>query len=400
MARMRKASLAIFVTLLSLTMVGEGMITVTLLWTSARMGQSPLFIGVVLCIMNIVPFLAQLLFPPMRRAVEQHPLRMIIGPRIAGAVATIWVGMAGGSSDLGTLIAVAAGLTCISFISQQCIETLMGQLTVAGMLDAGTSARLSQTALQCGVFVGNALAGILIARSGTGLVFFGIAASFASSLLLLFSAASIRMDEEAPKKSGVPLAAKPAQRHGADRPLWLLLTGMAFLAIQLSGFNFFVPLIFESRPGMSAADYGFVSAAAGVGALLATFVRFSGREYLGHAACFAVVLGDALLIQSVEMLPSIGLAFAIGFGFNLSRIRIRQGIFERLTTKQESALWGARVTLAFRGVNAGAPLLFGLLLMVGAPVAQSGGFAAIGVLSMGMAVPICLFFSKRARSHG
>lgn len=175
MTRMRTTSLAIFVTLLSLTMVGEGMITVTLVWTSAGMGQSPLFIGIVLFIMNIVPFLAQILFKPMRRAIEQHPLGMIIMPRMIGCVVASLAGMTLDASSLITLIAIAACLTFISFISQQCIETLMGQLTVTGMLDAGTSARLSQTALQSGVFVGNALAGFLIAKSGTGLVFFGIA---------------------------------------------------------------------------------------------------------------------------------------------------------------------------------------------------------------------------------
>ncbi|MCW5235764.1 MFS transporter [Verminephrobacter eiseniae] len=395
MVRMHKTSLAIFVTLLSLTMVGEGMITVTLLWTSAGMGQSPIFIGVVLFIMNMVPFLAQILFKPMRRAIEQHPLGMIIMPRMIGCVAASLAGMTLDASGLITLIAIAACLTFISFISQQCIETLMGQLTVTGMLDAGTSARLSQTALQSGVFVGNALAGILIAKSGTGWVFFGIAVSFASSLLLLFAAPWVRMGRESPAQTGAGHAAMPAQRHVSERTLWLLLAGMALLAVQLSGFNFFVPLIFESRSGTSAADYGLVSAAAGCGALLATFVRFPLRGYIGHAACSAVVIGDALVTQPVGMVLTSVFAFAIGFGFNISRIRIRQAIFERLTTKQESALWAGRVTVAFRGVSAGAPMLFGLLLMGQVPVAQSWVFAAIGVLTMGVAIPACLLFSTR-----
>lgn len=363
MPRIRRSSLVIFMTLLSLTMVGEGMITVTLLWSSASMGQSPMYIAVVLFIMNVVPFLVQFLFQPMRRAIERSPLGMIVAPRMIGCVAAILAAMNLDPSIPGVLIAIAACLTFITFISQQCIETLMGQWTVAGMLDAATSARLSQTALQSGIFIGNALAGMLIAKSGTGLVFFGIAISFASSLLLLWTAPSLSMDKKPLAETGAPHVVEANKRRGADRSLWLLLAGMAVLAVQLSGFNFFVPLIFESRPEMSAADYGAVSAAAGVGALLATFLRFSSRDYLGPAACLAVVIADVALIRSVGMASMLGFAFVIGLGFNICRIQLRQAIFERLRTAQESALWGARVTLAFRAVSAGAPLLFGLLLV-------------------------------------
>lgn len=397
MARMSEASLSVFVILLSLTMVGEGMITVTLLWTSASIGQSPFFIGTILFVMNIVPFLAQFLFKPLRRAIEHHPLGMIIVPRMIGVVATVLAGATLGVSSLSSLIAIAACLTFITFISQQCIETLMGQLTVAGMLDAGTSARLSQTALQSGVFVGNALAGILIAKAGTSYVFFGIAVSFASSLLLLLAAPSINIEQERPAGASTPHAAKLVKWHETDRALWLLLIGMGFLAVQLSGFNFFVPLVFERSTDLSAADYGMVSAAAGVGALLATFIRVSTRKYLGYIACLAVVVGDMLVTLPVGMVLTLIFAFGIGFGFNTSRIQIRQAIFERLTTKQESALWGGRVTVAFRGVSAGAPLFFGLLLADQALVTGSWIFAAIGALAMGIVLPACLFLSKRTQ---
>jgi hypothetical protein len=395
MARISKASLSAFVILLSLTMVGEGMITVTLLWTSASIGQTPLFIGTVLFVMNIVPFLAQFLFRPLRRAIEQHPLGMIIVPRMIGVVAAVLAGATLGVSSLSALIAIAACLTFITFISQQCIETLMGQLTVAGVLDAGTSARLSQTALQSGVFVGNALAGILIAKAGTNYVFFGIAVSFASSLLLLFAAPSINIEKERPVGATASHAAKPVKWSETDHSLWLLLLGMGFLAVQLSGFNFFVPLVFERSAELSAADYGMVSAAAGGGALLATFIPVSTRKYLGYIACLAVVIGDMLVTLPTGMILTLMFAFGIGFGFNTSRIQVRQAIFERLTTKQESALWGGRVTVTFRGVSAGAPLVFGLVVADQASATGSWILAAIGVLAMGVVLPACLFLSKR-----
>ncbi|MGE7368697.1 hypothetical protein ACQKKX_06435 [Neorhizobium sp. NPDC001467] len=393
----RHMTLTAFIILLSLTMVGEGMITVTLLWTSASIGQSPMFIGLVLFIMNIVPFLAQYLFEPLRRAIEDNPVHMIVVPRILGVAVAAFAGATFDSTGLISLILVASCLTFITFISQQCIETLMGQLTVAGVLDAQTSARLSQTALQTGVFVGNALAGLIIAGLGTGYVFYGIAVSFASSILLLFVAPTWTRPAVAQAKPS--LAALEVSAHKSfDPSLWILLGGMGFLAIQLSGFNFFVPLIYEGRPGHSAAVYGIISAAAGVGALVATFVRSTARSYFGYVACAAVVLGDIMVTQLTAFIPTLIFAFGIGFGFNTSRIHIRQAIFERLTSKSDSALWAARVTLAFRGMTAGAPLVFGLMLVDRSVSDNTWLFSMVGVLAMGILVPVALFLARQRQA--
>ncbi|MGG7518155.1 hypothetical protein ACQ3G6_09750 [Allorhizobium undicola] len=396
MPKFSKLTLALFVALLSLTMVGEGMITVTLLWTSASIGQSPLFIGTVLFVMNLVPFVAQLFFKPMRRAIADRPVAMIVLPRMCGVLITLFAGFTFSDTGLLSLIVVASCLTFITFISQQCIETLMGQLTVSGALDAQTSARLSQTALQTGVFVGNATAGLLIAHFGTAYVFFGIAASFASSVLLLFVAPAFHIEN-----TPAPVA-QTAQRTSitatADIGLWFLLIGMGILAVQLSGFNFFVPLIYEGRAGESAAVYGTVSAAAGVGALFATFIRSGNKTSLGYLACIAVVAGDVIVTQDLPFLYVAIAAFCIGFGFNMSRIRLRQAIFERLSSKEESAAWGGRVTLVFRSVTAGAPLAFGLLITNTATFLDNSiAFAAIGILAMGIGVPMTLLMSNQKK---
>ncbi|HBF32521.1 MFS transporter [Rhizobium sp.] len=391
----KNISLTAFVSLLSLTMVGEGMITVTLLWTSASIGQSPLFIGIVLFVMNLVPFIAQFLFKPLRKAIEDSPVRMIIAPRMLGVVAAVFAGMTFNATSVGPLIVIASCLTFITFISQQCIETLMGQLTVAGVLDAKTSARLSQTALQTGVFIGNALAGLVIARFGTSLVFYGIAVSFASSLLLLLVAPSLGLDTHNKSDGSTPKTVMAAATQRNDVALWVLLIGMGALAVQLSGFNFFVPLIYEGRSGDSAAVYGSISAAAGIGALVATFLSTANRWYLAYASCLVVVVGDIMVVQTTSIIAAILFAFGIGFGFNTSRIAVRQAIFERLSSKADSAVWGGRVTLAFRAVAAGAPLLFGLLLTGQTITNNSWLFTGVGILVMGILIPLLMFVIRQ-----
>ncbi|MCM2292722.1 hypothetical protein NAC44_10350 [Allorhizobium sp. BGMRC 0089] len=392
----RPFSLMIFVALLALTMVGEGMITVTLLWTSASLGHSPMFIGLVLFVMNIVPFLAQLVFRPLRAAIADQPLRMIILPRMAGVAVVLFAAQAFSAAHLGLLVAVACCLTFITFISQQCLETLMGQWTVAGLVDAQTSARLSQTALQSGVFVGNALAGLMIDHFGTAMVFVGIGASFACSLLLPLAAPNVIGDRPFRGQAAASRQDEKGAAGRKDAVLWGLLLAMGVLAVQLSGFNVFVPLIFQHRSAEAAALYGIVSAAAGSGALLATLIPARAGQRYSYAACCAVVVGDAMVTRAGPVALTLGYAFAIGFGFNTARIRIRQAMFERLDSKAQSALWGGRVTLTFRAMTAGAPLLFALMMRDTAVIDRGFLFAAIGLLTMGLFVPLVLFLARRS----
>lgn len=393
---MSKTSIFVFVFLLAVTMLGEGMVTVGLLWTSARLGESPFVIGITLFVMNIVPFLAQFAFRPLRNAIDRRPLSMIVFSRLVGIPAALYAGLAIDDYTLLSLVTIAAYLTFIIFISQQCIETLMGQLTISGVFDADSASRLSQTAIQLGVFAGNALAGLLIAQFGTRYVFIAIAASFAASLLLMFFAArfhsatrqpAVQADDGAPQRS--------SGAEGRKQTLWILVACMGIIAIQLSGFNFFVPLIYESRDGMTAADYGLVSAAAGVGALVATFIPQSSWKYLAYAACFAVVVGDVGVVWPLGTELALIFAFIIGFGFNSTRIGIRRGVFERLRTHQDSALWGGRVTVAFRAANAGLPLVFALALFDVPASSGSVIFPLTGLVVMGFAIPACLLFVER-----
>lgn len=393
---MSKKAIFIFVFLLAVTMLGEGMVTVGLLWTSAKLGESPFVIGVTLFVMNIVPFLAQFLFKPLRNAIDRRPLSMIVLSRLVGIPAALYAALAIGDYTIISLVIIAAYLTFVIFISQQCIETLMGQLTIAGTLDADQASRLSQTAIQLGVFAGNALAGLLITHVGTHSVFIAIAASFAASLLLLFFA-------DAFHAAALPSCAQPhddssktpSDSLGRGQVLWILTACMGILAIQIGGFNFFIPLIYESREGVTAADYGLVSAAAGVGALMATFVPLSAWKYLAYAACFAVVVGDVGIVWPLGTALALIFAFIIGFGFNTTRIRIRRDVFNRLRTHQDSALWGGRITVAFRTVNAGLPLVFALALFDVPASVGSIIFPLSGLIVMGVVIPACLLFVER-----
>lgn len=392
---MSRPALLTFVALLSLTMVGEGMITVSLLWSSASLGGSPITMGLILFVMNIVPFAAQSLFRSLREAIAERPVVMIILPRLIGVPAALYAGFAGGDQTLASLAAIAACLTFITFISQQCIETLMGQLTVAGVLDAGSSARLSQTALQTGVFAGNALAGIIIAFYGAPYVFIAIAVSFLASLLLLIQRSAMQTAADgAPARTAASEVGAISAAPDNNVPKWILAGCMALLALQLSGFNFLVPLAYAAQAHLTAADYGMVSAAAGVGALTATFLPVK-RTVVVYLAGIGVIIGNFLVTDPSAIALALMVSFFIGLGFNLTRIKVRQALFEHLHSRQDSALWAGRITLAFRCANAGAPLLYGVVLYEFMLPADGLLLGVIGILVMGIAIPLGLALSTR-----
>lgn len=373
---------------LAITMVAEGMITVNLIWSGAQAGQSPLVLGIVLFVMNIVPFVAQKCVPPLASQISARPLRTLVRVRLLG----VPVALAGyfiiPDNAGGSLILIAAGLAFVTFISQQALETYMGQLTVAGRLDAGSAARLSQAALQGGVFAGNAAAGVVIATVGTPYVYVLIGLLFLTSIGLT----GFRDTDDVQPRSTEQAPSSPL--GGSGRVGWMLVACMSLLAIQMMGFNYFVPVIFESRPALTAAHYGFVSAAAGIGALLATTIAMQNSA-LVIAMAMVVVVSNAILGHSTHIALWLTSGFMIGFGFNLARVRVRQLLFETLRDRSDAAVWGGRITIGFRSTAALAPLGFGALMAAGPSPSPAFYFAVVGAIVMGFLVPILLVNVER-----
>ncbi len=164
--------------------------------------------------------------------------------------------------------------------------------------------------------IGPALAGIVIAVVGIGQAFFVTAAGFALSTYLV---ATLRL---APLERTDGLADSgmfAGLRYIAHNRIFLATIGLSFLtSIFGSSYVVLLPIFAEDILSAGVRGFGYLEAAAGVGALLGTLAivriptgRHAGTVMIGAAGLFG--LGIAGFAASTTLALSLALLFAGGF---------------------------------------------------------------------------------------
>ncbi len=165
--------------------------------------------------------------------------------------------------------------------------------------------------------LGPALAGVMIAAIDVGVAFFVTAAGYALSTLLV---ASLRLEP-------IPKSADPEEHSGTFAGVRYILDHQVFLAtIGLSFFTsifgrsyvVLLPIFADDILQAGVRGFGYLEAAAGVGALLGTLAitrikpgRHVGAVMIGSAVLFGI--GVAAFAASRSLPLSLGLLFAGAF---------------------------------------------------------------------------------------
>jgi MFS family permease len=348
----------LFILFLACTLCGEGMLTVTLTWTILDKGGSVTHLGIILALMSILPFLIQKYSKKIRKQITQKPLQVFSIVRFIGIVIVFLSIINFDQLNVLNLYILASLFSIILFLSTQSLETYMSHLVLDGKISASEASNNLQTSIQIGAFGGNALAGFLMNLGGFKFVLYGLTISLGIGIFLpiVLPLLNINNREQITKSALSKSNDNNSKLSNNTRILWLSVTGIAVLTIQLAAFNFLVPVLFYDIYHFDPMHYGLVSSAAGVGALLATLVgkfeRFIPIQIFLLIAVFDIVIG---LTKSWYL--SMIAAFGLGFAFNRSRITQRTIMFKFLKVKEETSIWASRSTLAFQFTKAFLPLI-------------------------------------------
>ncbi|EOO70713.1 hypothetical protein IIC_04558 [Bacillus cereus VD021] len=349
----------IFIVLLALTLCGEGMLTVTLTWTILDKGGSVTHLGIILTLMSLLPFFMQKYSKSLKMWLTKSPLLIFSGVRCIGIILIIISLLNSEHINVFTLYIFAGVFSIILFLSTQSLETYMSQMVLSGEIPAGKASNMLQTAIQIGAFGGNAIAGFMMNVGGFNNVLYGLAFSLGIGVFLPLLMPLLKSKEVQQNKKPVSNHIEKINPIDNSKILWITITGIAVLTIQLASFNFLVPILFHDVYRWDPMQYGFVSAAAGLGALLATLVgkfeKFIPRSIFILIAVFDITLG---VVHSWYL--AIAVSFMLGFVFNRSRINQRTVMFDFIKTKEETVIWSSRSTLAFQFTKAALPLTLAL----------------------------------------
>lgn len=356
--------------LLAITLSGDTMLTVALIWTALANSQSFLPLGLMLALMSAVPYALQLVLPRLKDWIARKNLHAFAAARFAGFLVAVTGLLLPAPLPMWGLYGIAGSFTMTAFIAQQSLESTMAGLALRKVLSAKEASRISQAGIQLGAFVGGALGGLLHERAGIKWTFATLIGTLAVGalipVLLRGTAEQLESTHPARGAGGASRDAASTLPTDASRSivLWLALLGIAVLTVHLGAYNYLIPIILQKQKQWAVSDYGLVSAAAGFGALLATVIVVGrrGERWNVTLSVFAIAIADYGLCATGSVLFAAGLAFLIGYAFNTLRIWQRKLIFENVTSDEESVEWAGRTTVVFQLLKAAIPLLLALVI--------------------------------------
>lgn len=384
----------LLVLLLSITLAGDTLFMIGLIWTVVDRGYSTVLLGVVLALTAVLPHAVQWAVPKLRSLIASHPEPVFTVVRAVGvgiALAAVLLRADG----IHALFGLAAAFSVLFFLSLQVLEVMIAVGVLGGRMTAHYGARLLQTAIQIGAFGGAAMAGVALHSGGMIAVLATNAVTMAVgglgvALLARAKPAGARRREDAgageppdparePGTARSPAGPAPiASEHASRVVRWTATALLVAIMIQLSAFNFLFPIIANRVHGWSAMQFGLLDAVAGAAAFAAVIIgeRQAARAGVSFVACVAIGVFNvslALVAHPIAVLPAV----AIGaFLVTLFRIRQHGRLYEAYSDAEQAARWSSHLVLGLTLSRALVPLVLGaaaellaapaLMILVGA----------------------------------
>lgn len=352
-----------FIIVLALTLSGEGMLTVTLTWTILDRGGSVTQLGLILALMSILPFILQKYFSKLRRLIANSPLLIFSICRGIGIFVALYSLFNAKHIGVNSLYIFAGIFSVILFLSTQSLETFMSQLVLKGQITSKKASNLLQTSIQLGAFGGNAIAGFMLNMGGFSYVLFALIFSLGIGVFVSFFTRRLGDSKnENSEKQQINIERTPVTNLKRNTlVLTLSVLAVGILTVQLASFNFLIPIIYHDVHRWNPSEYGMVSSAAGVGALLATLIG-KYEKYIPTYIFLLLALIDLSLGFVNSWFISILCALCLGFVFNRSRIFQRQLMFDHIFIKEETVVWTGRSTFVLQITKAATPLFLSIPL--------------------------------------
>ncbi|MBW2282567.1 MAG: MFS transporter [Deltaproteobacteria bacterium] len=336
-------------------------------------------------------------------------------PGLISAVVTILLtvpaGLLADRMDNQRLLAGGRGLTCLAHLALALL--VVGEVVqvwmvlvwagVTGVLAAVTNpaqnallprlierpAMASAVALAAAIWnsmriVGPATAGVLIAVVGIGQAFFVTTLGYAISTYLIWS---LRLEPQAPhdhsEHGGGML---DGLRYIAAQPIFLATIGLSFFS-SIFGRSYVVllPIFADDVLNVGVRGFGYLEAAAGVGALIGTLSivrvragRHTGNLMVGAALVFGLWIAAFTASRSLTL--SMGLLFGGAFFasvyLNLGMTTLQLMVPDALRGRV-MGIWGLTWFLS----SAGGFFAATLAEFVGAPVAVAAGALTVSAFA-------------------
>ncbi|KTC84539.1 MULTISPECIES: hypothetical protein [Legionella] len=380
---------------LSLTLSGDILFGLAIIWRVLTLDGSAKTLGLFLCLITIVTFALQKSSIGFRRMLEKTPSRSFMWIRVIGVSFSIIFLPLLWHETIWLLYLAGMVATMINFLSTITLEAMMAQEVLEKRISSNKASRILQIATLSSSFLGAALLGLIL---GLGNM---VAVLLFCIVTYLIGAMFFRMQSDVNKQSistsqNKKNAFYQKMTQKTNLPvLRLAFIGLTLLMTQISAFNFLVPLIAQHEKMWSASQYGFIDAAAEFGGFLATFIMLEKGTFskIWILAFLGILLVDILFFAITDIYLISTATLFLGFLVSCFRIKQREFIYDAVSNTDEILEWTGRITAMTAIIKALAPL--GLAFFVSKP---SFDLMVIGIgVSAGMLIveTILYFYTNK-----
>ncbi len=336
-----------------ISLIGTWMQQVAMSWLVYRMTGSPFLLGVVGFASQIPSFL---LGPVAGVLVDRWDRRrLLLGTQTLAMLqaAALAVAVLTGVAKVWEIVVLSMVLGIINAFDIPARQSFVMEI-VESREDLPNAIALNSSMVNAARLVGPSIAGLLVASVGEGVCFVLNAASYLAVILAL---AAIRLQPRHPKQARRHILHE--LREGLDyafgfTPIRSILLLVALISLMGMPYTVLMPVFARDILHGGAHTFGFLMAAAGVGALASTIYLASRRSILGlgRVISLSTLLFGASLIAfaySTTLILSLCCLCLAGFGV-MALIASSNTILQTIVEDDKRGRVMSLFTMAFIGV--------------------------------------------------
>lgn len=295
---------------------------ISIIWASLEITGSTIFLGSILCISSLLPFFIKKIYT--RKSLSISNLYVL---RALFYVVILLITLLGVATEYFGFIITILLFGIVNILTLSVYETYNSYMVNNSYISSELAARIMQTVLQSGAFLGAIIAGSLISNIGYENVIKLISIyEIILNILFYFLNRSIDSSQMISTSHHFNSTVNTVSTNKEIKLIYILCLPLGMIGVHISSFNILSTVIFQNINNWDSTLFGYASGLAGVGAFLASFISFKRVHFIIYT--FILILFD--IIYSHTNSPSVAIfsCFFIGFSINTIRINIRKNMLD------------------------------------------------------------------------
>lgn len=325
---------------------------ITIMWLSYDITNSPFFLGAMLSISAILPILLKKI--TNRINILSLSIKDLMKLRVVIYLSLVFISYFIGENIYGlTLLSILAGLLSVTILSSYEAKNI--QLVLDKQIDKSYSARIIQTVIQVGAFLGAVIGGFILQSIGFKATILLISSLDITVCLIMY----ITEKSNVVNNNNSPFTPQIVEMKN-KKAIYLLSLLLGLVALHISTFNLTIPIIFQDINHWEITDFGIASGLAGMGALSAVFFKNNIKKLLFLLTIFVAVDFIFTFNKVIELI--IPLCFTIGFCMNSIRIFVRETMISLAENTKQTSYIASISTLFYMLFQSLGSVTLGLLI--------------------------------------